>query len=598
MASLQFLIRYVRQYPTLVTAVIGFSLIGAGLNGASTALVIPVLLQFLNSKAAASNMPQVIQKMLSWLHVAPDAGLPILMAIVIGLLLLKNIASYLGLLVTAQLKRHVVSSLRNQGVKLLLEVDIDFFAKNKLGDINNRLSHEVTRTSDAIKLLAQMLSAIATITVFVGLLLLLSWRLTLMAILLIPLLALANQFVIKRSKVAGRALALASREYAVNMLELLFGMRLVRSAGMEASEYLRLQDLEEQREEAEFQSQSYSALIQPVSEMTGIIAIFLIMAVGQSVIHAPGAASGILLTYLFLLFRLLPVLIQLNFLRGQLANLTASVEIVQDLLNPKPKPLMGNGSIPFVRLNQSIQFNQVNFSYPGHSQQVLDQVSLSLPKNTTLALVGASGSGKSTLADLLPRFYDTVGGSITIDGQDLRQFDFRTLRRAMGIVSQDTFLFNASVRRNIAYGAPEATDAEIIHAAQQANAYEFIIQLPEGFETLIGDRGVMLSGGQRQRIAIARAILKNPEILILDEATSALDSVSERLVQEALDHLSQDRTTLVIAHRLSTIQRADQIAVMDRGRVAEIGTHRELLAKQGYYARLCKMQFAELTQAS
>jgi subfamily B ATP-binding cassette protein MsbA len=220
-------------------------------------------------------------------------------------------------------------------------------------------------------------------------------------------------------------------------------------------------------------------------------------------------------------------------------------------------------------------------------------VDLWVPKGTTLALVGASGAGKSTLVDLLPRFYDPLEGCITIDGKDLREYDIRSLRQAMGIVSQDTFLFNTSVRNNIAYGREDVSLDEVVEAAKRANAYEFIVQLPQGFDTEIGDRGVLLSGGQRQRMAIARALLRNPDILILDEATSALDTVSERLVQQAIDELCRDRTTIVIAHRLSTVQKANQIAVMDKGQVVEIGTHEELLKQGGYYSRLYSMQFEQ-----
>jgi subfamily B ATP-binding cassette protein MsbA len=227
---------------------------------------------------------------------------------------------------------------------------------------------------------------------------------------------------------------------------------------------------------------------------------------------------------------------------------------------------------------------------------VLKGITLNIPKGKMVALVGASGAGKSTIADLLPRFYDPTQGKILIDGLDLRNYDIRSLRQKMGVVSQDTFLFNNTVFYNIAYGLENITEAEVIEAAKRANAYEFILNLPKGFETELGDRGVLLSGGQKQRMAIARALLRDPEILILDEATSALDTVSEQLVQEAINELSQSKTSLVIAHRLSTVHRADQIAVLDQGKIVELGTHEQLMEKAGYYQRLYLMQFKHQSQ--
>ena len=345
---------------------------------------------------------------------------------------------------------------------------------------------------------------------------------------------------------------------------------------------------------AEFESQVNSEAIAPVSEIMGITAILLIVFLSRTLFaNEMTSLSAVLLTYLLVLLRLLPFISQLNTLRSSFASTATSVEIVTDFLRWDNKPLMGNGDIPYTKLEKGIHFNHISFSYPGHEKLVLEDVDLYLPHGTTLALVGSSGAGKSTLADLLPRFYDPTSGCITLDGKDIREFNLKSLRTAMGIVSQDTFLFNDSVRTNITYGRPEATEEELLAAAKLANAYEFINKLPQGFDTLIGDRGVMLSGGQRQRLAIARALLQDPEILILDEATSALDTVSERLVQNALDNLSRDRTTMVIAHRLSTVQKADRIAVLDLGRVVEVGTHEELLQKGGYYSRLYSMQFAE-----
>lgn len=297
--------------------------------------------------------------------------------------------------------------------------------------------------------------------------------------------------------------------------------------------------------------------------------------------------------YLLTLFRMLPSIGKLNGLRSKFANSVPSIQLVEAFLRQDNKPIMAQGTQIYQPLTRNIQFENIWFKYPTSRDWILRGVSLNLPKGTTLALVGSSGAGKSTLADLLPRFYDCLEGRILIDGQDLKSFDLPSLRQAMGIVSQETFLFNATVYDNIAYGCDGVTFNDVVSAAQRANAYEFIEQLPQGFDTPIGDRGVMLSGGQRQRLAIARALLRDPDILILDEATSALDTVSERLVQKALDELSRDRTVLVIAHRLSTIKNADQIAVFDQGEVVEVGQHDELLAQDGLYAKLYKMQFGE-----
>jgi ABC-type multidrug transport system fused ATPase/permease subunit len=301
--------------------------------------------------------------------------------------------------------------------------------------------------------------------------------------------------------------------------------------------------------------------------------------------------STILLIYLVVLFRLLPFVSQLNAQRIGFANTASSTETVADFLRRDNKPFMANGHKNYTKLEQGIRFEGVVFAYPDYDNLVLKGVNLWIPTGTTLALVGLSGAGKSTLVDLVPRFYDPIEGCITLDGIDLREFDMRSLRRAMGIVSQDTFLFNQSVRYNIAYGRENATEDEIIEAAKRANAYEFIVELPQGFDTEVGNRGSLLSGGQRQRLTIARALLRNPDVLILDEATSALDTVTEQLVRQAIEELCRDRTTIVIAHRLSTVQKADQIAVLDKGQVLEIGTHKELLQKGGYYSRVYSMQF-------
>jgi ABC-type multidrug transport system fused ATPase/permease subunit len=513
---------------------------------------------------------------------------------IVLIIVLKNLASYASGLVSSSLMRTLTCDLREAGLRLLLEVDLDFYSQTRVGDLINRLGGEVGRATGAISTLIRIVITVITVLVFVGLLLAISWQLTLASTVLLALVAVVNQYSINRAKAFGKDLSEMSKAYSIGVLEALQGIRLVKATGNEEREYQRLHKLIRDREVADFKSNANYAAIAPVSEVTGIVGLLAIVFLGRTFFAQQlEALSTVLLTYLLLLSRLLPFISQLNGARGSLANISPSVEIVHDFLRRDNKPFMGNGSVIYKPLREGIHFNQLSFAYPSQPDLVLKDVDLYLPRGTTLALVGSSGAGKSTLADLLPRFYDPTKGCITLDGIDLREFDIKSLRSVMGIVSQDTYLFNTSVRNNIAYARPNATDEEVIAAAKRANAYEFIEGLPLKFDTMIGDRGVLLSGGQRQRLAIARALVQDPDILILDEATSALDTVSERLVQAAIEELSRERTTLVIAHRLSTVQKADQIAVLEKGCVVEVGTHKELLSKGGYYSRLYEMQFAE-----
>jgi subfamily B ATP-binding cassette protein MsbA len=615
----RFLFHIARRYPGWIGLTVLLGLLGGVFNGVSTALIVPVLLNFLGQPVPLRGLPEAIQRLLSPFENLPDGQRLWVMTVAVVLLIgLKNLAAYGNALVAGALKRVLVTDWREAGLRLLLSVDLSFFAGSSLGDVMNQLNVEVNRSATAVATAVRGLTTGITILVFLGLLLALSWPLTLVAAGLLAGVTLVNQMSVARSRQYGEALSEASKHYSIALLDVLTGMRLVRASATEDQEYARLRRRVRDRERAEYQSLASSAAIAPLSEVVGVVALILIVWIGRTFLAAEmQTLSTVLLTFLLLLFRMLPLLAQLNTARNQFANALPSIQQTQAFLDRRDKPFMQNGTIPFTGLRQGIRFRDVSFSYTaGDSRRdrfanrasgavqnrncpaeadrlVLEHISLELPKGTTLALVGASGAGKSTLADLLPRFYDPTLGTVELDGIDLRQFDLKTVRRAMGIISQDTILFNASVRDNIAYGCPDATEAQVWQAAKLAYADEFIRQLPSGLDTLIGDRGLLLSGGQRQRLAIARALLQNPEILILDEATSALDTVSERLVQAAIEALSRDRTTLVIAHRLSTVQRADQIAVLDQGRVVELGTHENLLRQNGYYARLCALQFAD-----
>lgn len=600
MSNRKLLVKFANPYPARIFFTILFGFSGALFNGVGTTLIVPVILQIVGQPVDLTGAPPIIKSIISPFDQVPENyRLAVMGGSIIFIIILKNLAGYIGSLVSSSLTRTLTSDMREAGLKLLLDIDIDYYTKMKVGDLINSLGGEISRAASAIGSVIRLIILAITILVFVALLLSISWQLTIATTILLTLVTLINQYAIYRSRDFGAQLSEMSKAYSISVLEMLNGIRLVKSTGNEDREYKRIQKLIRDREKADFQSQVNSEAITPVSEVTGIIALIFIVFLGRTLFADQiSSVSAVLITYLLLLLRLLPFISQLNTLRSSFANTASSVDIVADFLRQDNKPFMGNGTIPYEKLIEGVHFKHLCFSYPNHQNIVLQDVNLYLPRGTTLALVGSSGAGKSTMADLLPRFYDPTSGCITLDGIDLRDFDLKSVRKAMGIVSQDTFLFNDSVRTNIAYGRPEASDDEILTASKRANAYEFISKLPQGFDTQIGDRGVMLSGGQRQRLAIARALLQNPEILILDEATSALDTVSERLVQAALDELSRDRTTLVIAHRLSTVQKANQIAVLDQGSVVEIGTHEELLQKGGYYSRLYSMQFADQAEIS
>lgn len=587
------LFKYAKQFPGRVVAsvLLGFS--GALFNGVGTALLFPVLLQILGQDAQLKQLPPILRYLNQPFEAVPEQyRFAAMLLSIVGVIGLKVGVNYINTLVNVSLRRKLMNRIRESGFRLLLDVDITYFDNMQVGDIIRRIDGESSRSTGAILSCIRAINLCVTILVFTGFLISLSWPLTLASSFILAVIILPSQFYNKRAKKYGRQLTEKTQEYAVRLLEVLSGMRLIRTIGSEDREYNKLLKIIYAHEQAEFSSQMNSAAIGPINEISSIVALICIIFLGRLFFaESLDSFSLVLPIYLIALFRLTPFIGQINVIRNQIANKSASIEVLHDFLRSDNKPFMPRGGTQFSGLRNRIEFKGVDFHYPGHRKLVLKNVNLSLPKGQTLALVGGSGSGKSTLADLLARFYDPTEGQVTLDGIDLRDFDLANLRASLGVVSQDTFLFNDTVRNNILYAKPDATDQEVIDAAKRANAYDFVMQLPQNWETLVGDRGVMLSGGQRQRLAIARVMLQDPEILILDEATSALDTVSERLVQKAIDELSQDRTILVIAHRLSTVRNAHQIAVLDQGKVVEVGNHEELFNKGGKYRELCEMQF-------
>lgn len=603
MSAQTFLFQFARRYPyrILLSMLLGFS--GAVFNGIGTTLIVPAVFELFDTRTtmALPDLPPLLQRLIGPFGDLSDGVRAIAMLCFIVLaILLKNLANYLSVVTGESLTRALTRDLRVAGVDLLLQVDLDYHNKISTGDIIQRLNDQIGRAVTAISTSISLARIAINILFFGFVLVSLSWRLTLASLVFLALVLVLNKYVIRRAREYGQQLAEASRDYSVRILETLNGIRLVKATANEDREFKLLQSLIQAREDAAMQSQINSAVIGPLNEVFSIFGLVGMIFVSQYFLNTQASGSTtLLLTFLFVLSRIIQFVGQLNTARSRFANSTASVDLVYDFLRRDNKTFMTQGQQQFRGIRDGMRFDHLWFKYPEAEDWSLQDIQIYLPRGKTLALVGSSGAGKSTLADLLPRFYDPSQGSIQIDGVDLRQFNLASLRRAMGIVSQDTFLFNASIGDNIAYARPEASPEQIIEAAKQANAYEFICNLPQGFDTIVGDRGVLLSGGQRQRISIARALLQNPEILILDEATSALDTVSEQVVQAALDTLRQERTTLVIAHRLSTIRNADQIAVLDRGRVVEVGNHETLLRQNGPYTYLYTVQFArELQQQS
>ena len=585
-----------QKWKIICTIFLGIS--SSFFNGFSTALIAPVILMAMGLDLD-SKMPKMLAVLLDPFQVVPERYRILLMSLFILLAIaLKAATSYFNTIVSGVIIRSLSAEMREKVLSLFFKVDLDFLNGIQRGALIARISSEVDRAIQPIRIWISIFVLSLNIFIFTSLLILLSWQLTIVLLLLFPVPRLITRFLIAESKDLGRQMTTLNQDIASHLYEIVDGTKAVRSCCMEPQEYEKAVNYVRDKEQLLFKTESNRALFGPISELTSIILIFLMVLAARLIIEDTSSLSSLLFSYLIVLYRLLPFLNQIDTQRSSLAQAESVIDLVIDFLNPESKPFTTSGDRIFSGLKEGIRFNHISFSYPGNQEIVLDDVNLYVPKGTTLALVGSSGSGKSTLADLLPRFYHPTSGQIEIDGCPIQDFDLRSLRRSIGIVSQDTFVFNNTVSYNIAYGRDSVTQEEIEEAARRANAYDFIQELPQGFDTPIGNRGVRLSGGQRQRIAIARALIQNPDILILDEATSALDTVSERLVQKAIDELSAERTTIVIAHRLSTIQNAEQIAVLSKGRVIEIGPHQALLAKKGLYAELYETQSTQLQDSS
>ncbi len=478
----------------------------------------------------------------------------------------------------------LISEIRNKLYNHILHLPISYFSKESSGNVISRIMYDVKALSNLISgVIKTFIVEIPTVLVLLAVAFYRSWSLTIITLILLPFIAYSSRKlgkkIKKKSKEAQKKVASLTNKIG----EAVMGAKIIKVFN---SENLLFDKFKKENQQfyreviRSIRSKEFASLIVDVT--TGI-GIALILLYGGSLVIKGSLSPGGFISILVAIYMIFPPIKKLGDAYTSLQEIKASMERIDKLLDTDKEE---NGSIKISRFEKSICYENVSFAYHGNNQLVLREINLTIKAGEIVAIVGHSGAGKSTLVDLIPRFNKPTSGKLKIDGIDINEIEIHSLRSLIGIVSQDVILFNDTVKNNIAFGKPEATDDEIIMAARQAYADEFIDKLPEKYNTIIGERGVKLSGGQRQRIAIARAILKNPPILILDEATSSLDSISESLIQKALEKLSRERTTIVIAHRLSTIRNADRIVVLEKGRIIDIGSHEELLKNSFIYKNL------------
>jgi subfamily B ATP-binding cassette protein MsbA len=605
MQELKRLLKYLRPYwLTFVFAIIAM-IVGGLCETATTAMLIPITKAFAPELSKNSDtlgglekyLPEAFQNLDRYLTFAPDDWVSAWATISVLLILfavLGGIADYFSAFLMAKIGQSAVLNLRMELYRHLLTQSASFFEKHRTNFLVSRLVNSCAAIELSISSnMRDVLRESFALVMFLTFGFLLNWRLMLGALLIAPVIALLTT---RFSKALRK---LSEQSYEGNKLltdaaqETLANNTIVQAYRAEAREESRFNKTARFIARANLRSGQIAALSPPTISIIGIIAVSILLYFGLREINNGVMNAGEFFAFLVTLLRSYDPMRKISRQHNELNKAFAAARDVWDVLDENEKLPEKPGAVELTALTDRIELKNVSFNYQNDDKKILQNVSLEIPKGAMVALVGESGGGKSSLIKLVQRLYDVTDGEILWDGTDLRNATLKSLKNQIALVTQETVLFNDTIRYNISYGDPEANDAAIINAAKIAFAHDFIRELPHGYDTIVGERGIFLSGGQRQRIAIARAVLTNAPVLILDEATSALDTESEKFVQQALANLMKNRTSIVIAHRLSTIRQADKIVVMERGRIVQTGNHSELLEMGGIYKKLYELQFIE-----
>ncbi len=602
--------RFVPPYKKSLILSLIFTLFSAILNVFSFVIIIPILqilfkvndasgVEFMDwSMMDSGNAKEVILNNATWYMntYAEEHGASMVMLLLgvflIVMTLLKTGCYFGSSAAIIPMRTGIVRDMRTQLYDKIVTLPIGFFSKQRKGDIMARMTGDVGEVENSIATSLDMLIKNPMfILIYMATLFYISWELTLFTLCVVPSLGWVMGAIGRKLKARSAVAQHKLGETTAQMEETLGGLRIIKAFLAEKKMSVRFRKCSDDLRSATMRVAIRQASAHPVSETLGTVLIVIVLWFGGTLIlgeNSPISAASFIY-YLTILYSVINPLKDLSKASYNIPRGLASMERIDAILKAENPITDGEKGIEIHEMEEGIEFKNLTFSYDGE-REVLKNINLKIPKGKTIALVGQSGSGKSTMVDLIPRYYDVENGAITIDGVNIKDMKVKSLRALMGNVNQEAILFNDSFYNNITFGVENATMEQVIEAAKIANAHDFIMETEDGYNTNVGDRGCRLSGGQRQRISIARAILKNPPILILDEATSALDTESERLVQEALERLMKDRTTIAIAHRLSTIKNADEICVLREGEIVERGKHEELLKLDGVYKRLNDMQ--------